>query len=527
MTAVANRLDAVPIHPAVVGHPDQALGPDARDVRLLGVGGWTATVCGFVVLLLIVGGAVLLAVRDRGAVALALEHIRARHTVTSFMAALVNAETGQRGYLLSGRSEYLQPYEAATAALPARLTELGEVLAAEPGSASYSAALQAAARRKLAELAHTVELARSGDVAGAVALLRTDSGKRDMDEARSVVDRLDAHFTALVNGEFARVVDSGRLLIGFEVAGLVLLLGLGAAVANAARRGTREISDARARLTVANAQLERVNEVLEEKVARRTAALAEAGEEIQRFAYIVSHDLRAPLVNIMGFTSELETVGQAFGRFVETATPHLPPPVVADIRPTIEEDLPEAIGFIKTSAAKMDRLIGAILQLSRNGRRVLKPEPVDMRALFEGIAASMAIQLAERGARIELGELPDVVGDRLALEQVFSNLIENAVKYAKPGRAGRIVVRGRTAGPDAIFEVEDNGRGIAPRDHERIFELFRRAGDQDTSGEGIGLAHVRALLRRLGGRIDCVSALDVGSTFKVQVPLVLLQSGAK
>ena len=107
--------------------------------------------------------------------------------------------------------------------------------------------------------------------------------------------------------------------------------------------------------------------------------------------------------------------------------------------------------------------------------------------------------------------MPDLVIDRLAVEQVFGNLAENALKYLDPGRPGRIEIAGRRQGAYVVIEVRDNGRGIAPRDHERIFELFRRAGDQTIPGEGIGLAHVRALVRRLGGRIDCQSALGAGA----------------
>ncbi len=104
---------------------------------------------------------------------------------------------------------------------------------------------------------------------------------------------------------------------------------------------------------------------------------------------------------------------------------------------------------------------------------------------------------------------------------MFGNLIDNAVKYLKPGRPGRIIVRSVRAGSRVTIEVQDNGRGIAPQDHERIFELFRRSGVQDQAGDGIGLAHVRALVRRLGGDITVESTLGEGSTFRVRLPRTL------
>jgi signal transduction histidine kinase len=144
---------------------------------------------------------------------------------------------------------------------------------------------------------------------------------------------------------------------------------------------------------------------------------------------------------------------------------------------------------------------------------------IDCRELIEGIVATVAHQAAEAKARIRIEPLPDIVSDRLALEQIFSNLIDNALKYLRPGVPGDVTVRGRAKLGFAIFEVADNGRGIDPKDYQRIFDLFRRAGPQDKPGQGIGLAHVRALVRRLGGTLSVQSELDEGSTFTITLPI--------
>ncbi|MFL5187416.1 MAG: PAS domain-containing protein [Microvirga sp.] len=259
-------------------------------------------------------------------------------------------------------------------------------------------------------------------------------------------------------------------------------------------------------------------------LAERVTELDAANEEIQRFAYIVSHDLRAPLVNVMGFTSELEGAQAEIERFyrnVRQADSNLISP---EIRAAIESDLPEAIGFIRSSTVKMDKLIRAILKLSREGRRVLAPEPIDMAQLLEAQRHSVAHQLHERSAILLIEPLPDLTSDRLAIEQIFGNLIDNAVKYLHPSRPGRIAVRGRHLGANVIYEIEDNGRGIDPKDFERIFDLFRRSGVQDQQGEGIGLAHVRALVRRLGGPISVSSRLGEGSIFTVVLPSYISMS---
>jgi signal transduction histidine kinase len=273
-----------------------------------------------------------------------------------------------------------------------------------------------------------------------------------------------------------------------------------------------------------------------ESLRERETDLREANEESQRFAYIVSHDLRSPLVNIMGFTTELETLRQdVFARLHaarQGAVRSVAVPALAGPAPAIPggaagddagdaelaQDFDEAIGFIKTSIGKMDRLINAILRLSREGRREFKPERVDMEALAVSIRDSLAHQAAAADAEVVVGKLPAVMSDRLGLEQIFSNLVDNAIKYLRRGVPGRVAIEGRATAAGLVYEVSDNGRGIDPKDRERVFDLFRRSGVQDRPGEGIGLAHVRALVRRLGGTITLTSEPGRGSTFTITLP---------
>ncbi len=281
----------------------------------------------------------------------------------------------------------------------------------------------------------------------------------------------------------------------------VVLLALARRQSRVEGRANLEVNRARSALAAANGRLE-------QRVAERTADLQESNAEIQRFAYIVSHDLRAPLVNIMGFTSELQRLR---GDIFPTAS------VAAD--PTLREDFDEAIGFIQSSIDKMDRLIRAILMLARQGSRVFQPEPVDMGEMMRSIVDGVAHRALSAGATLSVGPMPDLVVDRIAAEQVFSNLVDNAVKYLRPGVPGRVSVAAEVVGDRAIFRVADDGRGIDPRDHGRIFELFRRSGAQDQPGDGIGLAHVRTLVRQLGGTIALDSSPERGSIFTVVLPL--------
>ena len=299
------------------------------------------------------------------------------------------------------------------------------------------------------------------------------------------------------------LVGGAALLLLVAVLGTVIVLIL---------RYNRDLSDAERALRVANTGLEAA-------VATRTAELVRANQEIQRFAYIVSHDLRSPLVNVLGFTAELDEARKTVRKFLEGLFEKHPGLRDEAAWVAVDEDLPEALGFIRASTEKMDRLINSILQLSRQGRRQLSPEALDMEALADGVAATLYQRASDAGAAVIVEKpLPAIESDRVAVEQVLSNLVENAIKYRKPAEPVRVTISGSREGATVHIDVTDNGRGIDPRDHERIFELFRRSGLQDQPGEGIGLANVRALAYRLGGTIEVQSELDRGSRFRLSLP---------
>jgi len=480
-----------------------------------------ALAAGALIMLVIVAASAIIATRTDSDMADA-EHAQAARAITvDLLLAVTSAETGQRGYLLTQRPEYRDAYDQAMLQVPTLLHQLDQVMARDPDLPAWRAIIEA----KMAELAQTIRLEQSGRHAEALTLVQTDRGKHAMDQARDIAARLAARERSAIVADLHRSQAGTRLLVAVDAGAFMLLILLVYLVSNSLRASIRRISQSEEALRTANLELEAGRDRLEAAVAERTAELTNANDEIQRFAYIVSHDLRAPLLNIIGFTGELEDATNRLNRFVDQNLGLAGVEVPAEVREASQEDLPEAIRFIQTSTAKMDRLITAILRLSREGRRVLTPERLDMTALLGAILDSVRHQADAAGADLSLGPVPTIISDRLAVEQVFSNLIENALKYPAPGRAARIRVEGRREERFARFEVRDNGRGIAERDRERIFELFRRAGVQDTSGEGIGLAHVRALLRRMGGTIDCESAIDVGSNFIVRLPFSMGHNG--
>jgi PAS domain S-box-containing protein len=256
----------------------------------------------------------------------------------------------------------------------------------------------------------------------------------------------------------------------------------------------------------------------EEQLERYAAQLAQSNQELKHFTYIVSHDLRAPLVNLKGFAAELRSAMEMIGSAIKAAVPYLGEGQQRTVNTALEQDIPEALGFIDSSVTRMDRFINALLELSRLGRRQLDLEPIDMQALVQATLGSLAHQVEGRGAKVTVGSLPEVVADRTSMEQIMGNLLDNAVKYLDPGRPGVIQITAEQAAAETTFQVRDNGRGIAQEDMDKIFAPFRRAGRQDVPGEGMGLPYVQTLVRLHGGRIGCESELGVGTTFAFTIP---------
>ena len=419
-------------------------------------------------------------------------------------------ETSRRGYLLSSNPAFARVFEETAAQAPLALKHIGDLTRDNPTQ-------QARVRRAQRLMEEQIAVSRASVARGrtTAADFSEDAAVRDTRLIRDLTrDMAKDEAARLVQRNRERLNSVEQLIVLIIVAGLVTI-AIAVSSLWVIWRYTRD-------LTQSHDALGRLNESLEEEVASRTAELSRANEEIQRFAYIVSHDLRSPLVNVMGFTSELEAAAKPLAAMVEKVEAEAPALVSADAKTAITSDMPESLRFIRASTQKMDRLINAILRLSREGRRVLTPEPVDLGVLFAGVVGSVKHLADDLGAEIEIDpHLPAVVSDRLALEQIFSNLVENALKYLKPSRSGRIHIRAERRGERVVVEIIDNGRGIDPKDHSRIFDLFRRSGAQDQPGEGIGLAHARTLGYRLGATVTVDSALDEGATFRVSLPATL------
>jgi PAS domain S-box-containing protein len=240
-------------------------------------------------------------------------------------------------------------------------------------------------------------------------------------------------------------------------------------------------------------------------------------EEIKHFAYIVSHDLRAPLANLRGFSRVLKEAVAVIRSALESALGTMPASEKAKLDEAMNVDLPEALGFIDSSISHMDRLISAVLKLSRLGRSELKFESLNMNELVRDILKTFAHSVSDNRIEVLVADLPAAWADRTAMEQVFSNLIGNAIKFADPDRPQEIRITGRSYPNETVFAVRDKGLGIKDSDLSKIFYVFERAAPPGVPGEGMGLAYTRTLVRRHGGRISCESEPGVGSTFTFSI----------
>jgi signal transduction histidine kinase len=477
---------------------------------------------GFFVLVAISAASIFLVNRARTDSGWVTHTIEVENQISLTQLQMQRGESAVGGYLLTGDDNFVKDFNGADRQLGPSVQRLRELTADNPIQQHNLDIIQPLSSQRFDDFRQALAAARDGRMDDAKRILAESSSRDGQAKIRDLSDEMRTEEYRLFTLRNRSAGQSQSLAAIVTTAGSGLVIALAGASLFLVRRSSRARDNAEQLLREHNLNLEAT-------VDERTSDLREANQEIQRFAYIVSHDLRSPLVNIMGFTSELEELrADIFGRIARysRAAAALPGPIgeidtneaLSDEDRKLSDEFSEALGFIKSSIGKMDRLISAILNLTREGRREFKPVEIDTRELIEEIVSTLAHQSSEAGAQIRVEPLPNLVSDRLSMEQIFSNLIENALKYLRAGVPGDVAIRGRNKLGFVIFEITDNGRGIDPKDHKRIFDLFRRAGTQDKPGQGIGLAHVRTLIRRMGGTIQVASEPGKGSTFTIALP---------
>jgi signal transduction histidine kinase len=245
-------------------------------------------------------------------------------------------------------------------------------------------------------------------------------------------------------------------------------------------------------LEVARAKLKAHADELEMIVAERTQELRETIAELESFSYSISHDMRGPLRAMQGYASVLEE----------------------ELKGKIGEEQWQYMERIVAASARLNRLVQDILNYSQISRRKLQLQPIDLQAVvLEIIQQNPNFQAPLADIRIE-GPLPIVLGHETALTQIWLNLLGNGVKFVYPGTIPRVRISARTENGQARIQVADNGIGIDPKNHDRIFHMFEQVNSAaDFEGTGIGLAIVKKAIERMGGKIGVESELGKGTVF--------------
>jgi signal transduction histidine kinase len=239
----------------------------------------------------------------------------------------------------------------------------------------------------------------------------------------------------------------------------------------------------------------RLNADLENRVARRTEELAAANQELEAFSYSVSHDLRAPLRAMNGFAQML----------------------LEDEGPKLDDEGRRRLGKVIDGARQMNRLIDALLGLSKQGRTALTPKDQDMTALVRSVAGELRGEFP--AGVVEVGPLPPARADGALLRQVLINLIGNALKYSSGRKDSLVRVEGRIRGEEAIYSVKDNGVGFDMAGADKLFGVFQRLHtEQEFAGTGIGLALVKRVIERHGGQVWAEAEVGKGATFYFSLP---------
>lgn len=420
--------------------------------------------------------------------------------VERIMSSAKDAETGNRGYLITGDDSYLAPYIAATHDLPIELNRFEKLTSDNPAQQARLREMRGAIDRRLDLLRQGIDLRRRGSVDSGHALILTGTGKAEMDNLRRIADEMEAAEHALLIQRIAVAKSSSKqarytLALASCLDFLLIVLMLRYFVRErhmrlASERDAERLAVARAEADERSDEVRSLNATLENRVKLRTAELETTNRELEAFSYSVSHDLRAPLRTIDGFSLALEE----------------------DYADLVDDSGKDYIRRVRNGVQRMGQLIDALLQLSRITRAELNREDVDLSEMANSVVADFREQNPAAAITFQIESGLHANADPRLLNVALENLLGNAVKFSSK-IAAPVVELGWDPEQKAWF-VRDNGAGFDMFYADKLFHAFNRLhGDKDFTGSGIGLATVARVVHRHQGRIWAQSAINHGATF--------------
>lgn len=470
---------------------------------------------------------------------------------------LIAAQSSLRGYLLTGDDGFVEEMTRHDASLDQAFVELKKMIQDNSGQQARFAQVLADAEARRSYQHMIMEMVRAQGMEKAQEEVRGLKGKELMVALRASVEKFRTAEEKLNAERIENLQSSTTTQNWLLLAGLALNVAIGGI---AATMFSREISS---RIEVVTANTRRITNgeklpplvggsdeireldeqfhlladhlksagvrerVYQEALERRAAELTRANRDLEQknqenemFVYSVSHDLRSPLVNLQGFSRELGLAREDLEKLLQNEMS------AEDRKRAIalaDRDMAESIHFIQTAVTRLSSIIDALLRLSRAGRVEYTPQMVELKPVMQRIVEAMRGTIAKRNAEVIIADLPPVWADPTAVEQIFANLIGNAVNYLDPERPGKVeigsVVR-EVEGVDKpqTYFIKDNGLGIAESYLPKVFAIFQRLHGDVAVGEGVGLALVKRVVERHGGKVWVESQAGVGSTFFVAFP---------
>jgi signal transduction histidine kinase len=408
---------------------------------------------------------------------------------------MTDAETGERGYILTGDDSYLTPFQRGLTEVRESTAQVRNLTADNPKQQHSLDQLEPIIAERLRELQERIQVRREAGLTAGATAVREGPGKQFMNRIRDTIGEMKSEEERLLTLRSAELNASSRkartVLVLGELLGL-LFLGIAGLVVHREMQHRRKAEE----------EVRKLNADLERKVAERTAELAERANdlersnmELQQFAYVASHDLQEPLRTIASFTQLLAK------RYSDK----------------LDDKAREFIAFAVDGSKRMQTLINDLLSFSRVGTQGKPLVPVKADAVVDAVLKSLKRGIEESGAVITRDPLPVVLADELQLSQLMQNLIGNAIKFRREA-APKVHIGAERTATGWNISVRDNGIGVAPEHSERIFVIFQRLHTKTQyPGTGIGLAICKKIAERHGGRIWLEPTPGGGSTFTFSI----------
>ena len=408
-------------------------------------------------------------------------------TLSEIESRLNEAESQQRAYLITADNRYLQWRDRVFSEIQKEVVDLRESTADNPVQQQRIPDLEQKIATRRETMEGTRHLRETQGIEAVGQRIRSGVGPVAMDSIRTVLSAMETDERRLLALRIGNVKKNADVLLGvFAMAIVVVSLFLG-----------RLMMIIRAQMG-ARAHAEQAIRNLNSDLQQQSTQLQVANKELESFSYSVSHDLRAPLRAIGGFALMLEE----------------------DHGDRLGSEATRYVSVIRNSSNRMGTLIDDLLAFSRLGRQAVAKAELDMNKLVQEVVEEALLHPGGKTPKIEVGVLPPAKADRALLRQVWLNLISNALKYCGKSPNPVITVSGRKEGAENVYSVRDNGAGFSMEYADKLFGVFQRLhGDEEFSGTGVGLAIVRRLVTRHGGRVWAEGAVNEGAVFSFTLPV--------